>query len=92
MNHPQLSISRQCQLLNLCRGSLYYHPQTTESDYNLELMKLIDQKWMEYPFYGSHRITEWLNRQKHPVNRKRICRLINLMGIDVIIYLSLLSY
>jgi len=86
MKHPQLSISRQCQLLNLCRGTLYYHPQTTESEYNLELMKLIDQKWMECPFYGSRRITEWLNRQKHPVNvnRKRICRLMNLMGIEAI--------
>jgi putative transposase len=90
MRHPQLSISRQCQLLNLCRGSLYYHPetQTTESKYNLELMKLIDQKWLECPFYGSRRITEWLNRQKHPlnvnVNRKRICRLMNLMGIEAI--------
>jgi len=86
MRHPQLSISRQCQLLNLCRGSLYYHPQTTESKYNLELMKLIDQRWLECPFYGSRRITEWLNRQKHPVkvNRKRICRLMKVMGIEAI--------
>lgn len=86
MKHPEISISRQCQLLNLCRGSLYYHshPQSSETEYNLELMKLIDQKWMECPFYGSRRITKWLNRQNHAVNRKRICRLMNLMGIEAI--------
>jgi putative transposase len=88
MKHPEISISRQCQLLGLCRASLYYHPQRTDSEYNLKLMKLIDQKWLECPFYGSRRMTAWLNRQNHPVNvsvnRKRVCRLMNLMGIEAI--------
>jgi putative transposase len=88
MKHPEISISRQCQLLDLCRASLYYHPQRTDSEYNLKLMKLIDQKWLECPFYGSRRMTAWLNRQNHPVNvsvnRKRVCRLMNLMGIEAI--------
>lgn len=86
MKHPELSISRQCQLLDLCRASLYYHPQGADSEYNLKLMKLIDQKWLECPFYGSRRMTAWLNRQNHPVNvnRKRICRLMNLMGLEAI--------
>ena len=50
--HPQLSISRQCELLGLARASYYYEP-ATETEENLRLMRLIDEQYTEQPVYGS---------------------------------------
>ena len=81
--HPQLSVARQCQLLGLSRSTLYYQPaqQTQE---NLALMRLIDQEYTRCPFYGSRRWRAWLRDQGHQVNRKRVQRLMRLMGIEAI--------
>ena len=78
-----LSISRQCALLGLPRSS-YYRPKvfTFESDANLELMRLIDEEFLRHPFYGSRKMRDYLNRQGFPVNRKRVQRLMRLMGIE----------
>ena len=78
-----LSISRQCDLLGLPRSS-YYRPKvfTFESDENLELMRLIDEEFLRHPFYGSRKMRDYLNRQGFPVNRKRVQRLMRLMGIE----------
>jgi putative transposase len=81
--HPQLSIYRQCELLGLARSSFYYEP-ASESKENLELMKLIDQQYTARPFYGSRKMTVWLTRQGHAVNRKRVQRLMRLMGLEAI--------
>jgi putative transposase len=78
-----LSLSRQCQLLGLSRAALYYRPVEV-SDYELELMALIDRQYLRTPFYGSRRMTAWLRTQGHPVNRKRVQRLMGLMGLEVI--------
>ena len=78
-----LSLSRQCQLLGLSRTALYYRPVAV-SDYELELMALIDRQYLRTPFYGSRRITAWLQTQGHPVNRKRVQRLMGLMGVEAI--------
>ena len=77
-----LSISRQCDLLRLPRSS-YYRPRvfTFESNENLELMRLIDEEFLRHPFYGSRKMRDYLNRQGFPVNRKRVQRLMRLMGI-----------
>lgn len=84
INHPQLSISRQCELLGLCRSSFYYQPATESAD-NLRLMALIDQQYTQQPCYGSRRMTAWLNKDmKEEVNRKRVQRLMRLMGIEAI--------
>jgi len=48
------------------------------------LMRLIDEQFTKTPFYGSRRITAWLNAPGHPVNRKRVCRLMSRMGIEAI--------
>jgi putative transposase len=82
-DHKDLSVRRQCQLLGLGRSSYYYEPvpQTAE---NLRLMGLIDRQYTDYPFYGSRRMTAWLNREGEPVNRKRVQRLMRLMGIVAI--------
>jgi len=78
-----LSARRQCELLGISRSNLYYTP-ATESLLNLELMKLIDEEYTRLPFYGSRKITQWLIRQGHQVNRKRIRRLMRLLGIEAI--------
>ena len=74
---------RQCQLLGVSRSTLYYQP-ATESEDNLHLMRQIDEQYMQTPFYGSRRMTEHLKRLDYRVNRKRIQRLMRLMGIEAI--------
>lgn len=81
--HPSLSIRRQCELLELNRASYYYRP-ATESDLNLELMKLIDEQYLKMPFYGYRKMTAHLRRSDSPINFKRVRRLMNLMGIQAI--------
>src|ERR1700677_3829033 len=58
----ELSVSRQCDLLGLSRSSYYYEP-ATEVPENLKLMELIDQEYTRHPFYGSRRMTTWLEGQ-----------------------------
>jgi len=81
--HPRLSIVRQCELLAVNRSSYYYRP-TGETEMNLELMRLIDKQHLETPWYGARQMARHLRRQGHRVNRKRIGRLMRLMGLSVI--------
>lgn len=76
----RLSLTRQCELLGLSRAALYYRPVEV-SVQELELMALIDRQYLRTPFYGSRRMTAWLHSQGHVVNRKRVQRLMRLMGI-----------
>jgi putative transposase len=62
---------------------LYYEP-APESPENLKLMRLIDEQYTRCPFYGSRRITRWLVGQGHEVNRKRVQRLLRVMGLEAI--------
>jgi putative transposase len=82
-NHPQLSIRRQCELLGLCRSSLYYEP-APEAPENLRLMRLIDEEYTRHPFSGSRKLMAWLMGQGEAVNRKRVQRLMRLMGLEAI--------
>jgi len=75
-----LSISSQCRILSLPRSSLYYK-RKGESAYNLELMTLIDKQFLETPFYGVRQMTWHLKACGHKVNKKRIRRLMRLMGL-----------
>jgi putative transposase len=81
--HPEISIRRQCALLGLSRASLYYEP-VEESQENLLLMRVIDQQYTRVPFYGSRRMTAWLQSQGYEVNRKRVVRLMRVMGIEAV--------
>ena len=99
-SHREISIRRQCILLGLNRSSYYYQPNLVDcisknmsvqfgcsiknAGENLNYMKRIDQLYMKWPFYGSRRMTTVLNREGYPVNRKRIQRLMRLMGIQAI--------
>ena len=75
-----LSLSRQCQLLGLNRAALYYQAVQVDA-YELELMALLDRQYLRTPFYGSRRMTAWLQTQGHAVNRKRVQRLMQRMGL-----------
>jgi putative transposase len=76
-------VRRQCELLGLSRASLYYEP-VPETAENLRLMRLIDQEYTAHPFLGSRRLTAWLVEQGEAVNRKRVQRLMRLMGLEAI--------
>jgi len=80
-----LSISRQCELLQLPRSS-YYRPRWSlaEGPDKLVLMSLIDEEFLRYPFYGSRKMKVYLNRRGFTVNRKRVQRLMRLMGLESI--------
>jgi putative transposase len=80
---PNLSISRQCELLRLPRSS-YYRPRIAsfESAENLDIMRRIDEEFLRHPFYGSRKMRDYLNRESFSVNRKRIQRLMRLMGLE----------
>jgi len=84
MNNPKIPIYRQCDLIGLNRSSLYYKP-AGESEYNLLLMKLLDEQYLRTPFYGIRKMTSWLNKRKgYIVNHKRIARLMRKMGLETI--------
>ena len=81
--HPAISVRRQCELLDLNRASYYYRP-ATESALNLELMRRIDEQYLELPFYGWPRMTAHLQRLGYAVNHKRVQRLMQVMGLQAI--------
>jgi putative transposase len=82
-SHAELSVRRQCALLGLNRSSLYYEP-VAETPENLRLMRRIDEQYTACPFYGSRKMTRWLVQQGEAVNRKRVQRLLRLMGLEAI--------
>jgi putative transposase len=82
-DHEELSVRRQCQLLGLNRSTLYYCG-VGESEQNLQLMRLIDEQFLQRPIYGSRRMTDWLVSEGHHVNRKRVRRLMQKMGLVAI--------
>ncbi len=86
MIEPELrepSISRQCQLLSLSRSSFYYAPVPISAE-DLELMRQIDEQYLKTPTYGSRSMARHFRRQGRKVNRKRIQRLMRLMGIEAV--------
>jgi len=74
-----ISLCRQCKLLQIHRSGLYYAP-VPESEENLCIMRIMDMRYFKTPFYGIRRMTAWLNRNGYPVNHKRVRRLMALMG------------
>jgi len=82
-SHPRLSIKRQCELVGIARSSYYYQGQG-EKPLNLELMRLMDQQFLETPWYGSRQMARHLRRQGYRVGRKRVLRLMRKMGLRAI--------
>ena len=81
--YGRLSVVRQCQLLGVSRSSFYYRAKRT-SPQELSLMREIDHQYLETPFYGSRRMKACLERQGKPVSRKRVQRLMRVMGLRAI--------
>jgi putative transposase len=69
--------------MGISRSGLYYEP-VPESAENLALMRRLDELHLEYPVYGARRLGVLLRRQGHQVNRKRVSRLLKLMGIEAV--------
>jgi putative transposase len=81
--NSDLSIGRQCELLGLPRSSYYYEP-IGESAYNLGLMRLLDEQYLQTPFFGVGQFTYWLCQQGHAVNEKRVRRLLRLLDLHAV--------
>jgi putative transposase len=82
--HESLSVRNQCELLELNRSTLYYQPVEPDTD-TLALMRLIDEIFINHPYFGARRIRQILRREhKMLVTRKRVRRLMRLMGLETI--------
>jgi putative transposase len=81
--NPALPIAQQCRLLAVSRAAIYRKPAAVSAD-DLAIMALIDRQYLARPYYGSRRMTAWLTTQGHLVNRKRVQRLMRVMGLAAI--------
>jgi len=80
---PLLSIVAQCRLLKVARSTLYYRPAPVSTD-DLAVMRRLDEQYLATPFYGARRMVAVLRRDGWAVNRKRVRRLMGVMGIEAI--------
>jgi putative transposase len=80
---PALSVVAQCRLLKVARSTLYYQPAPVSPD-DLAVMRRMDELYLAYPFYGSRRMAAVLRREGWAANRKRVRRLMRLMGLQAI--------
>jgi putative transposase len=81
--HPSLSVVHQCRLLDISRSSVYYRSSEASQE-DLDYMKLMDRQYLATPFYGSRRFSVCLRKQGYCVNRKRVQRLMRIMGLKAI--------
>ena len=79
-NDP-LSMRWQCELLGVNRSSLYYEPVEPDAE-QLALMRRMDELHLKHPFFGSRMMTQTLKAEGAFVNRKRVQRLMRLMGLE----------
>ena len=77
--HHPLAVTRRCELLDVARSTVYYRPTGISAE-DLALMRLLDEIHLACPFYGSRRLRDELETQGHPVNRKRVQRLVRQPG------------
>ena len=81
--HPNFSVVAQCALLKVPRSTVYYRAKSI-GDETLSLMRRIDEIYTKWPFYGARKMVAELGGEGHVVNRKRVRRLMRLMGIEAI--------
>jgi putative transposase len=79
-DHEKVSVRRQCELFGLARSTAYYRPQETSAE-DLRIIRLVDEEYLRNPWKGSRKMREWLLDQGLDVNRKRVQRLMRLLGI-----------
>lgn len=83
-DHSELSIRRQCELLGLTRSMYYYAPVDVSAE-ERALMREIDRIYTRFPFFGSRKILLELRLGGHTINRKRVQRLMQLMGLQALV-------
>lgn len=81
--NSSLSVVSQCRLLQVHRSGLYYQP-CNESQENMDIMRLLDEQYFKTPFFGVRKLTVWLKGLGYVINRKRVKRLMGLMGWQTI--------
>ena len=79
----ELPIKRQAELLNISRGSVYYHPEPISAA-DLVLMRRIDELHLEHPFCGSRMLRDMLRREGIEVGRRHVATLMRRMGIEAL--------
>ena len=82
--HVALSVRRQCTLLHLARSGVYRPKAAPDAD-DLTVMKRINELYLAMPFYGSRKMVEALRAEGRPINRKRVRRLMQLMGLVALV-------
>ena len=83
-NHPRLSLRRQCQLLGVNRNRLEEkRPEKLEGE-DLQLARRMDELHLRFPEFGARRMKAWLVRENWPVTRRRVGRIMRLMGLEAI--------
>jgi putative transposase len=82
-NDHKLSLLRQCNLLGVSRSSMYYRPRRVKPE-DLEIMRRIDEQYLKMPCWGSRSMRTYLCRLGYRINRKRVQRLMRLMGLKAI--------
>jgi len=82
-DNKTIAVARQCELLGLSRSS-YYYSSTRDDEYNLKLMRLLDEQYTKVPFYVVRRLTAWLRAQGYIVNPKRVRVLMRRMALQAI--------
>ena len=84
VEHPKISVARQCHLLGLSHSSFYYRPVPVSAE-SLALMRLLDEEYTRHPFLGVIKLTDWLKKQGYPhVGTRRTRHLLRLMGLMAI--------
>lgn len=78
-----IPVTHQCELLGLARSTFYYRPKGI-SEEDVKLMRLIDEQYTKTPFYGYRKMTYWLRRQGYHINKKRVLRMMQMMGLQAI--------
>jgi putative transposase len=80
---PELNIKEQCQLLGINRSSYYYQAKELKEEESI-LLRLLDEQYLKTPFYGSRKMTAYLGEQGYLVNRKRVMKLMDKLGLQTI--------
>ena len=82
-NHPEFSLRQQCELLKINRSSYYYQAKP-EDEETLLLMRLVDEVYTEYPFFGSRQMVNYLRLNGHDVGRTKIRSIYEKLGLQAV--------
>ncbi len=82
-NHKELTISKQCELLNINRSSYYYKP-TGYSKYDLKVIATIDEVYTMHLYYGMRRMAKYLQVEGFKIGRKGVIRYYQIMGLEAV--------